>query len=253
VPSASGYWGTCDPTEPRNRRTRTSLAIHDDDGEIWLIETGPDLRQQITRVDGVFMTHAHADHLLGMDDLRAIYYAHRKPIPVYGDALTLHFVGQIFEYIVEDAEAPTRHKERQQQDGVLDKVPLSPAGNRFLQPRLIQLGLLTWKGQTVQVIAHNHGPLEALTFRFKDWAYSTDVKMFADDAWAHLKVWFVDCTGITPKRGYTHLEQTLAWVEKVRPQRTILIHMSPEVDFSAVSDQLPTGVELAYDGLQVTP
>jgi len=190
-----------------------------------------------------------------MDDLRAFYYAHRKPIPVYGDALTLHFVRQIFEYIVEDPEAATRHKERQQQGGVLAKIPLSPPSNRFLQPRLLKPGPLAWKRQTVHVIEHNHGPLEALTFRFKDWAYSTDVKMLADDAWAHLqglRVWFVDCTALTPKMGHTHLAQTLSWVEKLRPQRTVLIHMGPEVDFATVSAQLPPDVELAYDGLQVT-
>jgi phosphoribosyl 1,2-cyclic phosphate phosphodiesterase len=242
VPMVTGRWGDCDPLNPKNVRTRTSLAIETDDDEVWVIDTGPDLRRQLirealTRVDGVFLTHAHADHVLGMDELRPIFGQNRKKIPLYGDPDTLVAVTQMFGYLIDTK----------------DNKPKLPIYTPFLEPRLLTPAF-EWKDVPVRTFVQDHGGSQSMGYRFGNWAYSTDVKDLSNDALRTLegtKLWFVDCIAYDPKPTHAHLEQTLAWIERIQPERAILIHMSAFLDYETLKKQLPAHVVPAYDGLQV--
>ncbi len=240
VPRISGDWGDCDPQNPKNTRTRMSLALCHE-GETWLIDASPDLRiqmlrEKLNRVDGLFFTHAHADHILGMDELRVLYFTHKKKIPIYGDATTLGWLKQLFGYLILDPEKTT------------DPPTLYP---QFLIPHEI-MKPFDWKGMRVSPFIQDHGYGKSLGYRFPTWAYSTDVVRLDETAFETLRgvrLWFVDCIGYNPKPSHSHLEQTLAWIDRVKPERAILIHMSKFLDYETLKRNLPSHVEPAYDGM----
>ena len=242
----TGNWGRCDPQNPKNRRTRTSLAIHTDDDEVWLIDAGPDLRQQllregIKRVHGVFLTHAHADHILGLDELRTIFNTYKEPIPVYGDASTLHHVRRIFAHLVNEGQKP-------------DLEIYRP----FLDLRTLE-EKLWWKGRWVRAFRQIHGNMPSLGFHFGEWAYSTDVKAFEDqqktfDLLRHTPLWFVDCIGMDPKPSHAHMDLTFEWIRQVAPQKAVLIHMGVGLDYDSLVDNIAeAGLPAipAHDGMSL--
>ena len=264
VPSAAGFWGACDPHNPKNVRTRTSLAMRikphrAPHAETWLIDAGPDLRDQclrenIERVDGVFLTHAHLDHVLGLNDLRPFHKKWKRKIPLYADAVTHETVRHMFGFLIED---------------LVSAKTLYPP---FLVPHTLQ-DSLKWLGFDVRVFQQEHGAMPTMGYRFdflqgrggvRSFAYSTDVKQLSRGAFSILKgvdVWFVDCMAITEKPSHAHLEQTLAWIDIVRPKRAILIHMGAELDFASVSQALNEhplvkegvvqSIDPAFDGLRI--
>lgn len=242
VPITTGFWGNCDANNPKNTRTRTSLAIETSDDQVWLIDTGPDVRQQllrenIRRVDGVFYTHAHADHVMGLDDLRAMCHFRKALIPLYCDQVTREHLLRIFCYCIEGGEN------------------FSPLYKPLFRTMLFPHSPFLWKGHKVHVFTQDHGPNTiSLGFRFGAWAYSTDVKNLSEDAFQILQgvqTWFVDCTSLTEKPTHAHLDQTLAWIQRVQPKQAILVHMGPEIDYATLSARLPTGVECAFDGMKI--
>jgi len=241
VPRVGNDWGACDPSNPRNNRTRTSVAV-EHLGETWLIDTSPDLRAQMLRtgletVDGILFTHAHADHILGLDETRVVHFTSKKMIPIYGDAPTLGALRQFFGYLFQN-----------------DLSPKPPA----LYPQFLVshevAGPFPWLDQTVVPFHQDHGYSHSLGYRFKDWAYSTDVVHLDEAAFEALhgiRLWLVDCIDYQPKPSHSHLEQTLRWIERVQPKRAVLIHMSRLLDYDTLSRQLPPGVEAAYDGMVI--
>lgn len=240
VPLCNGEWGVCDPRNPRNRRTRTSAALTLKDGQVWLIDTSPDLRQQvlretITRIDGVLLTHAHADHINGLDDLRPFYFAHKKTIPLYTDADTLQSVRARFPYLAH------------QKEGTASTYPL------FLGfHEIVPLEPFDMAGVQVIPFEQDHGHSISLGFRFPTFAYSTDVLHLSQTALDVLKgvdTWVVDCMDIAPHRTHTHLDRTLEWIEIVRPNKAVLTHLSQAIDVEAIKLRLPPHVEPAYDGM----
>jgi phosphoribosyl 1,2-cyclic phosphate phosphodiesterase len=234
VPRIDGVWGDCDPAEPRNRRSRCSILVEEGDTRL-LIDTSPDLRQQflangITRISGILWTHDHADQTHGIDDIRFLAYGARRQIPAYGDAFTLERLDRKFGYCF--------HKGS-------DGYP------PIIETRLID-GPFSIGGLDVIPIRQHHGRIQSLGFRFGDFAYSNDVSAMDDDSFAALagiRLWVVDALRYEPHPSHSHLDQTLDWISRVRPERAVLTNMSIELDYRRLLAELPDGVEPGYDGM----
>lgn len=240
VPTAGGDWGECDPNEPRNVRLRPSILVQEGETTI-LVDTGPDVRSQLLaarthKIDAILYTHAHADHMHGFDDIRYLNIVRRQAIPIYGDAVTMREIQQRFAYAFQPREPNTFYRPAVVPH-VLDGEP-------------VQIGALT-----VQPFVQDHGYSTSLGFRFGKFAYSTDVWRLDETAFAVLtgiEVWIVDALREDPHPVHSHVAQTLAWIERVKPKRTFFTHMNQSMDYRAQLVKLPPGVEPAYDGLEVT-
>lgn len=237
VPSVGLGWGACDPAEPRNRRRRVSLLI-EARGKTILIDMSPDLHEQLveakaTHLDAIVMTHAHADHVHGIDEVRGINRAMRAPIPLYADAGTIEEIDRRFGYAL---KPPPR-------DGFFS----APC----LKPMAID-GPFEAAGLPFVSFAQDHGFSTTLGFRIGAFGYSTDVVELDEAAFAALagiELWIVDCLRYEPHPTHSHLAKTLAWIDRVKPKRAILTHLDRPLDYRELAAQLPTGVEPGYDGL----
>jgi len=239
VPAIGPDWGRCDPTEKRNFRRRCSLLV-ESRGQALLIDTSPDLRQQlldadIARLDAVLLTHAHADHLHGIDDIRIINKLIGRPIPLFADADTLAEVQRRFDYVLRPA------------------TPGRPLYRPALTPHPIT-GPFAAAGMIVVPFVQGHGYSTTTGFRIGPVAYSTDVVELDDNAFAALagvELWIVDCLRREPHPTHSHLAKTLGWIQRVRPHRAVLTHMDQSFDYRELSAELPHGVEPGYDGLLI--
>jgi phosphoribosyl 1,2-cyclic phosphate phosphodiesterase len=239
VPAIGPDWGRCDPADPRNRRRRSSLLV-EDRGRFLLIDLSPDLREQLldacaSRIDAVLLTHAHADHLHGIDDLRIINQLQEKPIPFYAGAAALAEATQRFGY----AFAPV--------------VPGRPLYRPALTPHSIA-GPFEAAGMPIVPFEQNHGHSTTLGFRIGALAYSTDVTELDDRAFeilAGVELWIVDCLRHAPHPTHAHVAKVLGWITCVRPRRAVLTHMDQSLDYRELSAELPAGVEPGRDGLVV--
>jgi phosphoribosyl 1,2-cyclic phosphate phosphodiesterase len=242
VPVIGCRCAVCTSTHPRNRRTRVSIVVEDRDTRV-LIDAAPDLRQQfltagLATVDAAILTHAHADHLHGIDDLRAVNYQRNGPLDVWGDANTLR-------------EATTRF-------GYAFSPPANNAGIWYTPALMAREITGAFEIGALRAVPfrqeHGMGRWPTLGLRFGRFAYSTDVKEMPEEgfqALAGVAVWIVDCLQERPNPAHSHLEQTLAWIARVNPERAILTHMSHHLDYAALAAKLPAGVEPAYDGMVV--
>ena len=233
VPIVGGSWGVCDPDEPKNHRRRASILV-EEGGTTLLIDTSPDMRMQLLdagvgSVDAVLWTHPHADHLHGINDLRGLSLTAHKRVPGYAGRETLDEIHQAFGYIV--------------------------AGDRGYQP-ILEAHEITGPFEigpiAVTPFEQEHKVMKTLGFRFGAFAYSTDVVALDEAAFAALagvRVWMVDCLREEPHPTHSHLAQSLDWIQRLRPERAVLTHMSHHADYRTLTGKLPAGVELAYDGM----
>jgi phosphoribosyl 1,2-cyclic phosphate phosphodiesterase len=239
IPAIGPDWGACDPSDPRNRRRRASLLI-ESRGKIVLIDTSPDMREQllganVSHLDAIIMTHAHADHLHGLDDLRALNRLMGRAVPLYADRKTMDEIERRFGY-------------------ALDPVP--PGGFFYkptVTPQLID-GPFHAAGLPIVPFAQDHGYSKTLGFRIGALGYSTDVVELDDAAFvalAGIDVWIVDCLRYEVHTTHSHLDKTLGWIERVKPRRAILTHMDRQLDYSQLAARLPSGVEPGQDGLVI--
>lgn len=242
VPNLMGYWGVCDPSDVKNRRRRSSILVQSNQ-ESLLIDTSPDIREQILAIgspliNAVLLTHAHNDHISGIDELRSISFYSQKKTPVYSDESTLEHIRRHYGYLCGA-------------DGV----------DQLLYPPVISLNPLQMKQYNVVgafdvfPFEHDHGGgMKALSFRFGTWAYSTDIHQLSEDNYLDLKgihLWIVDCIGLRNAPTHSHLQQTLGWIERVGPHKAILTHLGPQMDYEAITKILPENVTLAYDGMML--
>ncbi len=236
-PDGRGDWGVCDPAEPRNRRTRSAIHLAGPDGAL-LVDTGPELREQliangISRVDAILYTHAHADHITGLDDVRILNRLAGRPLSAFGTTETLADIETRFPYAFR---------------------PWTPPG--FFRPVLVAEAVaagetVTLAGLRMRLILQDHGFTTSLGLRIGDFAYCTDVFDFGAAGFAALEgldTWVVGCFQRPPHRTHAPLEKVLGWVRRLRPRRTILTHMGTDMDWRWLCANLPAGVEPGFDG-----
>ena len=233
-----GDWGSCDPAEPRNRRTRSSIVIEGPQGRV-LVDTGPDMRAQllacaVPRVDAIVFTHAHADHVTGLDDVRLLNRISGVPLPAYATQTTRDELERRFDYAFRPWTPPHFYRP------VLDVCTLAP-GEAF-----------TACGMRVQTFDQDHHVMHTLGLRVGRFAYSTDVVRLDEAAFAALSgvdTWLVGCFQPEPHLTHAHLALVLAWRARLGVRRTVLTHMGNAMGWAALRAMLPADVEPGYDGL----
>jgi phosphoribosyl 1,2-cyclic phosphate phosphodiesterase len=244
------YWGVCDPANPKNRRSRCSILVTQKSGAgetRVLVDTSPDMREQllaanIGRLDGVLITHDHADQTHGMDDLRVLVLAqHGKKLDMWSDTSALDSLNRKFAYIFQTP--PNRDYPPIVEPHVLPE-PFAPFA-------------ITGPGGPLSVLAIGlqHGSIRSLGFRFGRLAYCPDVDGLDEAAFAALEgidCWIIDALRRTPHPSHAHLDRTLEWIKRVNPKRAILTNMHVDMDYDTLVRELPPGVEPAYDGMLLT-
>lgn len=233
---ASPFWGNCNPSQVRNQRTRSSVYIRYKQEGI-LIDAGPDLRHHLL-VHGlmdlkeIILTHDHADHVQGLDEMRPVFFARGKtPYTLKADEDTLKSIKNHFSYLFSDEKST-----------IYPKI--------FKGKRLAS----TWQWQGLECCSflQDHGYSFSRGIRVGSVAYSTDfihLNQQALECLQNLDVWIVDCLSLTPKPTHCHLEKTLMWIEKVKPKKVFLTHMGHELDYDTLCRSLPDTIRPAYDGL----
>ncbi|MGO9132862.1 MAG: MBL fold metallo-hydrolase [Methylovirgula sp.] len=249
VPRVGQGWGACDPNNPKNRRRRCSILVErtgPDGGKTTvLIDMGPDLRNQLLdlnvgSLDGILLTHSHADHTHGIDDVRPLVIQAKHKIDVYMDVETSTVVRQHFGYIFETPEGsyyPPLLTERRLQPGKLCTVTGAGGAIEAMPFRL------------------EHGEIPSLGFRFGDIAYSPDLNGIPAESRSYLEgldIWIVDALRYTPHPSHFSLPETLEWIERLKPKHAILTNLHTDLDFGRLQSELPKHIEPAFDGMRVS-
>ncbi|KQX42662.1 phosphoribosyl 1,2-cyclic phosphodiesterase [Devosia sp. Root436] len=249
VPRIGNVWGDCDPAEPRNRRLRCSLLLEgfsegSDEPTRILIDTGCDLREQllaakVDRVEAVFYTHAHADHIHGIDDLRVLALHNRRRVDVYADAPTGARLREAFGYCF-----------------------VSPPGSDYppiLNAHEIAPGDvldIDGPGGTISMSAfeQTHGNIVSLGFRTGNFAYSCDLSGLPEASLAAvsgLDLWLIDALRPTPHPSHLSLPETLEWIARMAPKQAVLTNMHIDLDYIRTDAATPDNVTPAFDGMQI--
>lgn len=240
VPTLGCDCEVCVSTDPRDHRTRPSITV-EWDGHAVVIDTGQDfheqaLREHIRHIDAVFYTHPHADHILGMDDLRPLTF-HRASgsLPLYADDATASVLERIFEYTFSpEADYPTRARVVLQRLNGQESVDI--AGLQFQRAPLL------------------HGGIEVAGYRFGSAAYLTDMNDLPESSLPllqNLDVLIIDALRWNPHPSHNNVKQALHWIERIQPRRAYFTHIAHELGHVATEAKLPARVRLAYDGLRI--
>jgi len=242
VPSVSGGWGSCDPANPKNRRRRSSILVEEGPTSI-LIDTSPDLREQmldanIRHLNAVVYTHAHADHTHGIDELREMTRILKGPLPVHGTAETLAALETRFAYVFKPG---TRG---------------GPVFRPWLEPNLMTpLESFHVGNIRIKPFPQDHGFSNiTMGLNFGDVVYSTDLVEIPEDSKQYIrgaKLWVLGVLSDMPYATHVHLDKALAWIDELKPQRTVITHMSNALDYERLLTLLPVGVTAGFDGLVV--
>ena len=246
VPRVGFGWGKCDPENKKNRRTRCSLLVEKiiQSGKISvLIDTGPDIRQQllsakVQNLDAILYTHSHADHVHGIDDLRTLAYKRRSKIPVWADEMTQKRLTEGFGYIF--------------------STPKKSNYPPICELNLIEKDKIIINGPEDSIeflpLKVNHGDIDSLGFKFMKIAYIPDVLEIYPGTWEQLKdldLIVIDALRRDPHPSHTHLEKTLKWLKALNPAKAILTNLHNDLDFDQLKKELPVGIEPAFDGLEI--
>lgn len=245
VPRIIGDWGNCDPSNPKNRRTRAAAVVErvSDTGITRVaIDTGPDFRQQmlaanVDHLDAVVYTHAHADHIHGIDDLRGYFLAQRKLIDVYADKPTLERIDAAFGYCFVTPPGSS-YPPIVKAITIAHDVPFSVDGAG---------GPITFEPLTQM-----HGDILSLGFRIGNLAYCSDVSAFPGETASRLHdldTLIIDALQYREHPSHFSLGQALEWIERLKPRRAVLTHMHIPLDYATVMAETPDNVEPAHDGM----
>ena len=229
---------TCLSSDIRNKRTRCSSLITLDSGENILIDTGPDLRDQalrenIKRVDAVLYTHTHADHLHGIDDLRAFCQIQRKQIPLYAKPDSVAHIIQKFGYVLRE---PSNFWDLP----VLRIESIDTPFELF--------------GKIITPIPIMHGKSHIFGFRIGNLAYMTDVSEIPEGSFAllqNLDILLLDCLRESTHPTHINIEQSLAYIGRIKAKQSYMIHMTHELEYSFLAKKLPKSVFVGFDGLKL--
>ena len=240
VPMIGCGCAVCRSTDPRDRRSRPSIYVDVQDGPSILVDTSTDLRQQalthgINRVNAILFTHSHADHIMGLDDVRRFNVMQSAAIPAYADERTATDLRRSFPYVFN----PPAEK-----GGGVPQISITTIEGPF------NVG-----GIGIQPVPIFHGPRPILGFRFGSFAYLTDCNRLADEAWPMLdgiEVLILDALRHRPHPTHFTVSEALQVVERVKPRHTYLTHVCHDLAHAETNASLPRGVELAYDGLALT-
>jgi phosphoribosyl 1,2-cyclic phosphate phosphodiesterase len=245
VPRPAQGWGECDPANPKNRRRRCSVLLQQEDDKGTtnvLVDTSPDLREQlidanIMHLDGIVYTHDHADHCHGIDDVRPLVIHNHRRIDAFMDEVTGRGLIERFNYIFrtpQGSDYPPILAERNIEAGAAFEV--SGAGGALpIKP----FGLV-------------HGNIDALGLRVGGMAYTPDVSAIPDSALddlTGLDLWIIDALRIKPHPSHFHLEQSLEWIARMKPQRAVLTNLHSDLDYGKLCRDLPPHIRPAFDGM----
>ena len=240
VPSLLLGWGKCNPNNPLNRRQRCAVLIEKDGMNI-LIDSGPDIRNQllktnIQKIDAVFLTHGHSDHIAGLAELRPFTWKLKNKIPVFGNKVTLDQVEEQFPYL-------------------FNRNDTSPS---YYHPPMVlqnsfEYGSFKFNSLDIEILNQTHGKINSLGYVFdKVFGYSTDVSYMPENNFQHLinlKLWIVEGLRNEPHESHAHFELAFDWIRKVKPKKAILTHLSWESDYDEVLKICPMNVFPGYDGM----
>jgi len=240
VPRIGNDWGDCDPNEPKNRRSRVSILVESDEGMRLLVDTSTDLRQQlldndIDKVDAVFWTHDHADHCHGIDDLRPMRFNRNAPLPGFASEVTARSLRQRFSYVF---------------------------SGRYGYPTIVKLETLELvkihAGFAIDSVEMPHGPTSSTGFRFeadgKSIAYATDFSEVTSEMIAlfvGVDILVTDCLRREPHPTHASLAAALDLAERSRARTTVLTHLDKSMDYATLSAEVPAGVVVGYDGMEL--
>ena len=237
VPMIGCTCAVCRSADPRDRRMRPSIYLEVDEGPAILVDTSTDLRQQalthgLTRVDAILYTHSHADHIMGLDDVRRFNVMQAGSIPAFADERTVNDLRRAFSYVF----SPPAEK-----GGGIPQVSLTTINGRFNIGRV-----------GIQPVPIYHGSRPILGFRFGSFAYLTDCNRLADEAWdllADLDILILDALRHRSHPTHFTVAEALAVAERIKPRKTYFTHICHDLPHQATNAALPPGVALAYDGL----
>ncbi|MEH6835452.1 MULTISPECIES: MBL fold metallo-hydrolase [Falsihalocynthiibacter] len=246
VPRLGGLWGACDPQNPKNRRQRCSMLVEKigpNGVTRVLIDTSPDMRAQLLAaevgtLDAVVMTHAHADHMHGLDDIRQIVFNTRTRMPVWADSDTTNDLISRFGYAFvqpKGSDYPPICDLNSIDDE--DFVVEGPGGDITFTPLPVQ-----------------HGRITALGFRMGGLAYLPDVSAMSEDTFSRLnglEVFVLDALRYKPHPSHINLETSLDWIAQTAPERAVITNMHIDLDFQTLASELPANVTPAFDGMVI--
>lgn len=240
VPRIGNDWGECDPAEPRNRRSRVSIIVENHAKQRVLVDTSTDLRSQllangIDKVDAVFWTHDHADHCHGIDDLRVMRYDRSNPLPGFASAATCRNLRRRFDYVFE---------------------------GQFGYPTLMNLKDVTQvqlvAGFSFGFVEMPHGPVTSTGFRFeadgRSIGYATDFSEITNEMVACFKgidLLVVDCLRKRPHPTHAHFDMAIDFSRRCGARRAVLTHMDKTMDYATLVSEVPKGIIVGYDGLEI--
>lgn len=247
VPRIGTMWGVCDPSNPKNRRRRAGLLVERlgrGRHTTVLVDSCPDLREQLLGVrcdalDAVLYTHDHADHTHGIDDLRMITYAMKRRIEVWADEATFTTLKERFRYCFETLPGSSYQP-------ILKAQMLHP-------PEPVRIEGPTGAIEAIP-IPQLHGEVGSLGFRFGGLAYSPDLSGVLEEyvpLLEGLDIWIVDALRYSAHPSHFSVKKALEWIDRVRPKRAILTHMTADLDYDTLRRELPEHVEPAYDGMVI--
>ena len=240
MPSIGCRCEVCNSTNPKNKRTRASIYIETETTSL-IVDTGPDLRVQalqnnITKVDGVFYTHSHADHINGIDDMKSFNFLAQKPLPAFGDKFTMDYIRKAFPYVfTENAQ-----------------------GNWY-KPWLVakEIGFydeFQFGDINIKTFEQIHGKMSVVGYRFNDIAYSTDTNFISQkglDIIKGVKLWIVDCIKYEESETHANFDRAMKWIDIVKPEKAILTHMAHDIEYEKVKGQLPKTISPAFDSMSI--